>query len=59
MAAGGHVALSNVVEPLSTEETGETGLSNVKDVGSDPFAYVVSEITRNIMRSIILSFYDS
>ncbi|KAM7368719.1 hypothetical protein PAMP_013031 [Pampus punctatissimus] len=39
VAAGGHVAPSDVLEPVSTEETGETGLINVNDIEPEPFAY--------------------
>ncbi|XP_053195480.1 transcription factor TFIIIB component B'' homolog [Scomber japonicus] len=38
-AAEGHVALSNVLEPVSSEPTGETSLISVKDTGPESFAF--------------------
>ncbi|XP_051268098.1 transcription factor TFIIIB component B'' homolog isoform X2 [Dicentrarchus labrax] len=42
LAAAGDGPLSNVAVPVSMEESGETGLINVKDTGPDPAAYIGS-----------------
>ncbi|XP_062290751.1 transcription factor TFIIIB component B'' homolog isoform X1 [Scomber scombrus] len=41
-AAEGHVALSKVLEPVSSEPTGETGLISVKDTGPESSAFTSS-----------------
>ncbi|XP_044189507.1 transcription factor TFIIIB component B'' homolog isoform X1 [Thunnus albacares] len=46
-AAVERVALSNVLEPVPSQETGETGLISVKDTGPEPFAYIQSSIKEN------------
>ncbi|XP_044029871.1 transcription factor TFIIIB component B'' homolog isoform X3 [Siniperca chuatsi] len=40
LAAAGDGPLSNDAVPVSMEESGETGLINVKDIGPDPAAYI-------------------
>ncbi|XP_049909320.1 transcription factor TFIIIB component B'' homolog isoform X4 [Epinephelus moara] len=42
LAAAGGGLLSNVAVPVSMEESGETGLINVIDIGHDPTAYIGS-----------------
>lgn len=47
LAAAADEPLPNVAVPVSTEETVETGLINVKDIVPDPAAYKVSEVLRS------------